>query len=190
LGIGGETVWRVPPLSVPAAAPEAPKGDASDALRGAPTLGTTDAERLFVERARLRRPEFTPTPDEAVASAEICRRLDGMPLAIELAAARTTVLSVHQIAARLHDRFRLLTGGTRQALPRQQTLRAAMDWSYDLLTDPERAVLRRSRSSPATSPWRRRRPSAKGAGRLPTVDWEQRQRARLPNPRSPSPNTR
>jgi non-specific serine/threonine protein kinase len=102
----------------------------------------TDAERLFVERARLQRPGFVPTPEDAASIAEICRRLDGMPLAIELAAARTSVLAVGQIAARLHDRFRLLTAGTRAALPRQQTLRAAMDWSYELLTDPERAVLR------------------------------------------------
>ncbi|MGH2350342.1 MAG: AAA family ATPase, partial [Chloroflexota bacterium] len=138
LGISGETVWRVPPL----AAPGAPGGAAPGLPPSTSGLGETDAERLFVERVRLRRPEFAPTPDDAVAIAEICRRLDGMPLAIELAAARANVLSVGQIAARLHDRFRLLTRGTRATLPRQQTLRAAMDWSYDLLTAQERAVLR------------------------------------------------
>ena len=75
--------------------------------------------------------------------AQVCRRLDGIPLAIELAAARVKVLSVEQIAARLDDRFRLLTGGSRTALPRQQTLRALIDWSYELLTEAERALLRR-----------------------------------------------
>jgi predicted ATPase/transcriptional regulator with XRE-family HTH domain len=127
LGIGGETVWRVPPLSLP--------GGASEAAAG-------DAVQLFVERARLRWPELALTPDAAAAVASICRRLDGMPLAIELAAARIDVLSMAQIAERLDDRFRLLTGGGRTAVPRHQTLRAAMDWSYDLLTGPEQALLR------------------------------------------------
>ena len=83
------------------------------------------------------------TEQNAGAVTEICRRLDGIPLAIELAAARVRVLSVEQIAARLDDRFRLLTGGSRTAMPRQQTLQAAMDWSYDLLSDGERSLLRR-----------------------------------------------
>jgi non-specific serine/threonine protein kinase len=97
---------------------------------------------LFVERARLQRPAFSPTPADVAEVAQICRRLDGIPLAIELAAARVNVLSVGQIAARLSDRFRLLTGGGRTALPRHQTLRRAMEWSYELLSGPERAVLR------------------------------------------------
>jgi predicted ATPase/DNA-binding transcriptional regulator YiaG/Tfp pilus assembly protein PilF len=152
LGIPGETVWRVPPLTVPPAAPDmaAPKAGAGDrppplppgAVDAPPELGTTDAERLFVARARLRRPEFAPTPADAAAIAEICRRLDGIPLAIELAAARVGVLSAAQLADRLGDRFRLLTGGARAAPTRQQTLRATLDWSYDLLTPSERALLR------------------------------------------------
>src|SRR5205823_997224 len=86
---------------------------------------------------------FSVTGENVDAVAQICRGLDGIPLAIELAAARVRLLSVEQIAMRLDDRFRLLTGGSRTALPRQQTLRAAIDWSYDLLSEPERAVLRR-----------------------------------------------
>jgi non-specific serine/threonine protein kinase len=127
LGIGGETVWRVPPLSLPSR-----PDDVADA----------DAVRLFVARAQLQRPDFTLTPDIAAAVAQICRQLDGLPLAIELAAARVGVLSVGQIADRLADRFRLLTSGSRTALPRHRTLGAALDWSYELLTEPERAVLR------------------------------------------------
>jgi non-specific serine/threonine protein kinase len=123
-------VWRVPPLEVPSAG------------EPATVLGATDAERLFVERARLHRPDLAPAPEDAAAVAEVCRRLDGLPLAIELAAARVAVLSVAQLAARLDDRFRLLTGGGRAAVPRQQTLLAAMDWSYDLLTGPEQGMLR------------------------------------------------
>ena len=99
--------------------------------------------RLFVERARVARPGFARTDDERRAVARDLPRLDGIPLALELAAARVRVLSVEQIAARLDDRFRLLTGGPRTALPRQQTLRASIDWSHDLLTEPERALLRR-----------------------------------------------
>ena len=102
-----------------------------------------EAVRLFVERAAAAQPAFRVTAQNAPAVAEICRRLDGIPLAIELAAARVRALSVEKIAERLSDRFRLLTGGDRTALPRQQTLRALIDWSYDLLTEPERALLRR-----------------------------------------------
>ena len=99
--------------------------------------------RLFVERARGGRSRASRSPTaNAAAVAQICRRLDGIPLAIELAAARVRALPVEQIAARLDDRFRLLTGGSRTALPRQQTLRALIDWSYDLLSEPERALLR------------------------------------------------
>ena len=133
LGIPGETSWRVPSLSLP----EAKDGAAVDELR------RSEAIELFEARAQSNRPGFAVTPANAPAVAQICRRLDGIPLAIELAAARVNVLSPEQLLAKLDDRFRLLTGGSRSALPRQQTLRAAMDWSYDLLAEPERAALRR-----------------------------------------------
>jgi predicted ATPase/DNA-binding CsgD family transcriptional regulator len=132
LGVPGEVTWRVPSLPFPADPPQASPGD----------LGRFEAVRLFAERARLARPRFTLTEDNAAAAAEICARLDGVPLAIELAAARARVFSVAQIAAGLQDRFRLLTGGARTAVPRQQTLEASVAWSYDLLTELERAVLR------------------------------------------------
>ncbi len=99
--------------------------------------------RLFTERARAARPELTLTDAESPPLTEICRRLDGIPLALELAAARVRAFSLDQIAARLDDRFRLLSAGPRTAMPRQQTLEAAVDWSYALLSEPERAVLRR-----------------------------------------------
>jgi len=133
LGIAGETTLRVPPLSVPAPG-ESPAPD---------RLYDYEAPLLFVQRAAAVSPDFAVTPRTAPALAEVCRRLDGIPLAIELAAARVKGLTVGQIAARLDDRFRLLTGGNRAALPRQQTLRATMDWSYHLLSDPERVLLRR-----------------------------------------------
>ena len=94
------------------------------------TCAATTPSRLFCERARAAQPGFALTAGNAAAVAQICRRLDGIPLALELAAARVRALTVEQIAARLDDRFRLLTGGSRNALPRQQTLRATMDWSY------------------------------------------------------------
>ncbi|MFD7920606.1 BTAD domain-containing putative transcriptional regulator [Streptomyces sp. NPDC059740] len=100
------------------------------------------ALRLFQERGAAARPGFTVAEDPA-ACAEVCRRLDGLPLAVELAAARLRVLGPRQLADRLDDRFRLLTSGSRTALPRQQTLRAVVDWSWELLTEPEKAVLRR-----------------------------------------------
>ncbi len=99
--------------------------------------------RLFIDRALLVASHFVVDRDNAPFIAQICYRLDGIPLAIELAAARVKVLSVEQISTRLNDRFRLLTGGSRTALPRQQTLRALIDWSYDLLTGNERLLLRR-----------------------------------------------
>jgi predicted ATPase len=102
-----------------------------------------EAIHLFVERAAAVSPGFKLGERNAAATVRICRRLDGIPLAIELAAARLKVLSVEQIAVRLDDRFQLLTGGSRAALPRQQTLRATLDWSYDLLSEPERILLRR-----------------------------------------------
>jgi predicted ATPase/class 3 adenylate cyclase len=133
LGITGEMTYRVPSLSLPDLRQP---GDPEHLLQ-------YEAVRLFAERAALSKPAFTITRANARAVAEVCHRLDGIPLAIELAAARLNILSVEQILARLADRFRLLTGGSRTALPRQQTLRAVMDWSYGLLGEPERAVLRR-----------------------------------------------
>jgi non-specific serine/threonine protein kinase len=134
LGVGGETVRRVPSLSVPEAGQVG--GDTAAIMEH-------EATRLFVERASAVRDDFGVTDQVAPAIAQICARLDGIPLAIELAAARVTVLAPEQIAARLDDRFRLLTGGGRTVLPRQQTLRATVDWSHDLLAVPERTLLRR-----------------------------------------------
>ncbi len=133
LGIAGERSWRVPSLSMP----EPP------AEGGASAGPSSEAVRLFADRASAVSPSFALTGENGGAIAQICRRLDGIPLAIELAAARVRVMSVHQVAARLDDRFRLLTGGSRSAVPRQRTLAALIDWSYDLLTEPERALLRR-----------------------------------------------
>jgi predicted ATPase/DNA-binding CsgD family transcriptional regulator len=133
LGVAGELRFPVPSLSLPDPA----------RLPPAEQLMQYEAVRLFVERAAFQQPKFTLTGENAAAVVDVCRRLDGMPLAIELAAARVRVLSVEQIADRLTSRFRLLTGGNSTALPRQQSLQAAMDWSYDLLAAPERALLRR-----------------------------------------------
>jgi predicted ATPase/DNA-binding CsgD family transcriptional regulator len=120
IGVAGEVSWRVPSLS----------------LDG-------EAIELFADRARHARPDFTVTDDNAAVVGEICARLDGVPLAIELAAARVRALSLAEILESLHDRFRLLTGGSRTAVRRQQTLRASVDWSHALLTDPERVLFRR-----------------------------------------------
>jgi predicted ATPase/DNA-binding CsgD family transcriptional regulator len=110
----------------------------------APSLSLADeAIELFADRARRVRPDFSVTDDNAATVTEICRRLDGMPLAIELAAARVRALSLDEIVGSLHDRFRLLTGGARTAVRRQQTLRASVDWSHALLTEPERVLFRR-----------------------------------------------
>ncbi|MGH2353954.1 MAG: ATP-binding protein, partial [Chloroflexota bacterium] len=133
LRVAGETVWRVPALAVPPLAPALP----------ADALARYEAVRLFLERARAVQPRFGLTAANAPAVAQLCRRLDGMPLAIELAAARTRVLSVDELLARLEDRFRLLTGGGRTALPRQETLRAAVEWSYDLLSEAEQTLFAR-----------------------------------------------
>jgi non-specific serine/threonine protein kinase len=131
LGITGEAVWRVPSLSTPGAS-----------VRVNPdALTRYEAVRLFADRAAAVRPAFVITNENATAVADICRRLDGIPLAIELAAARLNVLPVDQINDRLNDRFRLLTGGSRTAVARQRTLEAAIDWSYDLLSDQERTLL-------------------------------------------------
>jgi predicted ATPase/class 3 adenylate cyclase/DNA-binding CsgD family transcriptional regulator len=120
IGVAGELTWRVPSLSL-----------------------DDEAVELFVDRARRARPDFHLTEDNSAAVAEICRRLDGMPLAIELAAARIRTLSLSQIVDSLHHSFRLLTGGARTAVRRQQTLRASVDWSHAMLTEPERILFRR-----------------------------------------------
>ena len=133
LGIGGETRWRVPSLSAPP-----PEG-----WQSATEVGQYEAVQLFCERARAVRPSFALTPANAPAVAEVCWRLDGIPLAIELAAARARVLKVGEMVGRLGDRFLLLAGGSRTALRRHQTLRATLDWSHDLLTDAERVLFRR-----------------------------------------------
>ncbi|MDT7764280.1 MAG: hypothetical protein QOC63_3700 [Mycobacterium sp.] len=120
IGVAGEVSWRVPSLSL-----------------------RDEAIALFTDRARHARPAFSLTDDNAAVVAEICTRLDGLPLAIELAAARVRALSPAEILDSLHDRFRLLTGGARTAVRRQQTLRASVDWSHALLTEPERVLFRR-----------------------------------------------
>jgi len=133
LGVKGELSYPVPSLSLPD-------------VRHLPTieqLSLYEAVRLFIDRALLVAPHFGVDKDNAPFIAQICYRLDGIALAIELAAARTKMLSVEQISKRLDDRFRLLTGGARTALPRQQTLRAMIDWSYDILSENERLLLRR-----------------------------------------------
>lgn len=133
LGMAGEVLYLVPSLSVP------PPGRDTDLK----ALDEHEAVRLFVERAAAVRPGFSLTDANSAAVADISRRLDGIPLAIELAASRIRAMSAEQLADRLDDRFALLTGGSRAALPRQQTLEAAMDWSYELLTVPEQLLLRR-----------------------------------------------
>jgi non-specific serine/threonine protein kinase len=133
LCINGEAVWPVPPL---AAIDEQSRSDAG-LSRAAPAV------RLFVERALATDPSFQFTEQDAHLISCLCCELDGLPLAIELAAARTAALGLSQIAARLGDRFAILTGGSRSSLPRQQTLLAAVDWSYDLLSEPERLLFRR-----------------------------------------------
>ena len=119
---------------------ELPAPDPVVSVQSVETIGQVEAVRLFVDRARAVQPAFVLTERNVAAVAQICRRLDGIPLAIELAAARVKAIPPEQIAARLDDRFRLLTGGSRMALPRHRTLKAAMDWSFDLLTDVERAL--------------------------------------------------
>jgi predicted ATPase/class 3 adenylate cyclase/DNA-binding CsgD family transcriptional regulator len=120
LAVAGEVIWQVPSLSL-----------------------SDEAIELFSDRARHARPDFGVTDDNAETVTEICRRLDGMPLAIELAAARVRALSLNEILDSLHDRFKLLTGGARTSVRRQQTLHASVDWSHALLTEPERVLLRR-----------------------------------------------
>jgi predicted ATPase/DNA-binding SARP family transcriptional activator len=124
LRVGGETIWPVPPLEA------------------------DDAVRLFVTRAEAAGARLVLSNDNHAVIADICRRLDGLPLAVELAAARTRAFPVTQISSRLNDRFRLLTGGSRTSLPRQQTLRAVVDWSYELLFDDEQRVFERLSAFP------------------------------------------
>jgi len=138
LRIRGESVYRVPSLL-----PPDPSKLPSEEKDLAAIFLEYDAAQLFVERAGKHQSSFALTQQNAPAVASVCYRLEGIPLAIELAAARVRVLSVQDINARLEHRFRLLTGGSRTALPRQQTLQAALDWSYDLLTEQERLLLGR-----------------------------------------------
>ena len=134
LNVAGEVLYRMPSLAVP---PKQPKRiTADDALE-------YSAIALFEQRGRLARGDFAVTDENAAVVADVCRRLDGIPLAIELAAARLRVLTPAQLAVKLDERFRVLTGGDRSALPRQQTMRALIDWSYDLLNEREQSVFRR-----------------------------------------------
>ena len=133
LDLSGEAAWRIPSLSIPDA----------DSKLSANEMSRYESVSLFVDRARLALPSFDLADSDAPAVAEICRRLTGIPLAIELAAARIKLLSPREIADRLHDMFRLLTGGSKKALARQQTLQALIDWSYDLLTEQEQTLLAR-----------------------------------------------
>jgi len=133
LGVAGETSWRVPSLSLPDPRNPPPL----ERLHG------YEAVRLFAERARSARPSFEVTERNAPAVVQVCRELDGIPLAIELAAARVRGLSVEQIARRLGDRFELLSAGSRTAVPRHRTLRSLIDWSYELLSAPEQILLGR-----------------------------------------------
>lgn len=133
LRVVAETVYRVPSLGLPT----------EQWVPSPDRLTAYEAVLLFVERARAACPGFGVTDENSRAVLDVCQRLDGIPLALELAAARLRHLAVEQLAARLHDRFRLLTAGSRTALPRQQTLRATLEWSFDLLTEEERVLFRR-----------------------------------------------
>jgi predicted ATPase len=133
LGVSGEQTWLVPPLSLPAELDELPLE----------AIHLSEAVQLFIARARMALPGFHMGAHNTAAVVQVCRRLDGMPLAIELAAAHVGLLRVEQIVARLDDRFALLTGGSRAALPRYQTLQATIDWSFELLSEPERRLLAR-----------------------------------------------
>ncbi len=133
LRLQGEHVYPIPPLSLPA----------PGLLIPPPTLARHEAIRLFADRAAASRPSFAISEQNAAAIVQICRRVDGIPLALELAAARVKALSIEQIASRLDNQFAVITGGGWSPLPRHQTLSATMDWSYDLLSDPERTLFRR-----------------------------------------------
>lgn len=131
LGIKGELAYRVPSLNIP------------DKNSDMDSLWKSESARLFIERALDASPDFSLTPNNASTVAQICHRLDGIPLALELAAARIKMMTVKEIAERLDDRFRLLTGGVRTTLPRHQTLRAMIDWSYNLLSEQEKTLFRK-----------------------------------------------
>lgn len=132
LGVSGELIWYVPSLSLPE----------EQRMLVLENFTQYEAVKLFIDRAQLAQKHFLVTSENAPAIAQICHRLDGIPLAIELAAARVKMLDVEQISRRLDDRFHLLTGGSRTALPRHQTLRAAIDWSYNMLPEPEKVLFR------------------------------------------------
>ncbi|HZT42719.1 MAG TPA: tetratricopeptide repeat protein [Chthonomonadaceae bacterium] len=138
LGVPGEQIYRTPPLFAPYPA-HLPKNEKDLAV----IVSGYDAPRLFVERAGLKKPGFALTTQNAAVVASVCYRLDGIPLAVELAAARVSVLSVEEISMHLEHRFRLLISGSSTVLPRQQTLQATLDWSYELLTEQERLLLSR-----------------------------------------------
>jgi predicted ATPase/class 3 adenylate cyclase/Tfp pilus assembly protein PilF len=159
LGIAGELTYRIPSLSSP---------DPRQAVTGE-SVGQYEAVQLFIERALFHLPTFAVTNQNAPALAAVCHRLDGIPLAIELAAARVRSLSVEEINSKLDNRFRLLTGGSRTALPRQQTLLALLEWSYNLLNEEEKALL--YRLSVFAGGWTLEAAEAVGIG--PNVeDWE------------------
>src|SRR3712207_4185239 len=152
LGVEGEVRWLVPSLSVPE-------------LRRAPSsgeLGGHESVRLFLERARGRDPSFSLGPQNALAVAEICRRLEGLPLTIELAAARVGTLSVEQISERLADSLKLLRGGSKTQMPKQRTLRGALDWSHRLLSEDEKKLF--GRLSVFAGGWTLEAAEAVGAG--------------------------
>jgi len=131
LQVEGEWIFPVPPLAVPV--------ENADSQDDPLQYG---AVRLFIERARAALPHFAPDRRDVALIAAICRRVDGIPLAIELAASRVAMLGIEELATRLEDRLQLLTSGRRTALPRHRTLRATLDWSYELLAEPERVLLR------------------------------------------------
>jgi predicted ATPase/class 3 adenylate cyclase len=167
LGIAGETPYQVPSLALPpvpdgagpARGRAASGGDAEPPVEA---LTQYEAVKLFIERAATVRPDFAVTRQNAPAIAQLCYRLDGIPLALELAAARLKVLPVEQLLGRLEDRFRLLTGGSRTALPRQQTLQATVAWSYELLSGEERTLF--NRLSAFAGGWTLEAAEAVGAG--------------------------
>ncbi|MCW3099654.1 MAG: adenylate/guanylate cyclase protein, partial [Chthonomonadaceae bacterium] len=162
LGIAGEHLWRVPSLLTPE--PDELPGEEKDVVA---VLMEYDACRLFVERAVAQRQDFVLTRRKVPVVAHLCRQLDGIPLAIELAAARVRSLTVEQIDGKLDNRFRLLTGGSRTALPRHQTLAAAIGWSYDLLTEQEKTLL--ARLSVFAGGWTLEAAEKVGAGQNPTM---------------------
>ena len=146
----GEALRQVPPLELPPALPARQGKPSRESLAA---LERCAAVQLFAERARLARPDWTLTTANAASVSKICRQLDGLPLALELAAARMTALSAEELAARLEDRFRLLSAGNGGAMPRHQNLTALLDWSYDLLPENEQTLLRRLAIFTAAGRW-------------------------------------